>query len=130
MGLLQKAADKTGSDPEKSKRGAAGSGPKNTEEAISNFHNTHLSFQGIVLEIPPEIRGETQEAFCEKVSRMVSAFGLVFPLSPGNALVLIPDELDRELLAHRLSKSLHTQVLSCFQANDPGRALELLAPYR
>lgn len=130
MGLLQKAADKNGSEPEKNKRGTAGAGPENIEEAIRNFHNTHLAFQGIVLEIPPEDRGETQEAFCEKVSWMLSAFGMAFPLSPKNVLVLIPDDLDRDLLAHRFSKSLNTPVLSCFQANDSGKALELLAPYR
>jgi hypothetical protein len=129
MGLLQKAANKAGSEPEKTKTGA-GAGSETTETRIRNFYNTHLSFQGIVLEIPPENRGETQEAFCEKVSYMASAFGLVFLLSPANTLVLIPDKLDRELLAHRLSKSLNTRVLYGFQADDPGRALTLLAPYR
>jgi hypothetical protein len=130
MGLLQKAADKTGSESEKNKTGTAGAEPENTEEVIRNFHNTHRAFQGIVLEIPPENRGETREAFRKKVSWMVSALGLVFSLSPKNVLVLVPDDLDRELLAHRLSKSLNTPVLSCFQANDSGKALELLAPYR
>jgi hypothetical protein len=128
MGLLRKAADKAGSEPEKNTNGAVAE-PGHIEGFIRNFYHTHLFFQGIVLEIPPENRGETREAFGEKVSRMVSAFGPVFPLSPENLLVLIPDKLDRELLAHRLSKSLNTRVLFCFQADDPARALALLAPY-
>jgi hypothetical protein len=128
MGLLRKAADKAGSEPEKNKPESAGH--SGAETAIRNFHAMHFSFQGIVLEIPPENRGETREAFCEKASRMASAFGLAIPLSRENALMLIPEKLDRELLAHRLSKSLNTRVLYSFQADDPGGALALLAPYR
>jgi hypothetical protein len=129
MGLLQKAADKAGSEPENNTTEAAGD-HEYIEGIIRNFHHTQGSFQGIILEIPPENRGESREVFCEKVSLMASAFGQVFPLSPENLLVLIPDKLDRELLAHRLSKSLNTQVPACFSADDPPGALALLAPYR
>jgi hypothetical protein len=60
---------------------------------------------------------------------MVSSFGSAFFLPPGNCLVLFPETIDRELLAHRLSKGLAAQVLYHFQADDPGIALQRLIPY-
>jgi hypothetical protein len=107
MGLLSKAAVKTGP------------GPGNTEQKIREYHKNHPAFQGMVLKFP---RNDT-------ISRAVSAFGAVLSLSPENSLVLIPGDVDRELLAHRLSKTLKAQVLYQFQADDPGQALSLLAPY-
>ncbi|MDR1239665.1 MAG: hypothetical protein LBK27_06100 [Treponema sp.] len=104
MGLLSKAAVKAG----------------DTEYEVREYHKTHPSFQCLVLEFPWE----------EKLSRMTANFGVAFPLSPENSLVLIPGGMDRELLAHRLSKSLPARILNQFQAADPGEALELLAPYR
>jgi hypothetical protein len=37
--------------------------------------------------------------------------------------------VDRELLAHRLSKSLGVRVLCHFQAENPGMAMLQLGPY-
>jgi hypothetical protein len=104
MGLLRKAAVKAG----------------DAGYEIREYHKNQPSFQGIVLNIP----------FDPKISRMLSDLGAAFSLSPENTLALIPGALDRELLAHRLSKSLNAPVLFQFQADDPGRALDLLKPYR
>jgi hypothetical protein len=104
MGLLSKAAVKAG----------------DTGYEIQEFHKNHGSFQGIVLQFSDD----------KKLSRMVSNFGVAFLLSPENSLVLIPGGMDRELLAHRLSKSLEAPVLYQFQAGEPGEALDLLAPFR
>jgi hypothetical protein len=104
MGLLSKAAVKAG----------------DAEYEIREYHKNQPSFQGIVLKI----------AFDQKLSRMLSGLGAAGFLSPENTLVLIPETVDRELLAHRLSKSLNAQVLYQFEADDPGKALDLLEPYR
>jgi hypothetical protein len=104
MGLLRKAAVKNG----------------NAEDEIREYQKNQPFFQGIVLNI----------SFDPKISRMLSDLGAAVSLSPENTLALIPDALDRELLAHRLSKSLKAPVLFQFQADDPGRALDLLKPYR
>jgi hypothetical protein len=104
MGLLSKAAVKTG----------------DAAYEIREDHKNQPFFQGIVLKI----------SFDQKISRMMSYLGAAGPLSGENTLVLIPQTVDRELLAHRLSKSLHAQVLYQFEADDPGKALDLLEPYR
>jgi hypothetical protein len=104
MGLLSKAAVKAG----------------DAEYEIREYHKNQPSFQGIVLKI----------SFDQKISRIVSDLGAAVSLSWKNTLVLIPEFLDRELLAHRLSKSLNAQVLYQFEADDPGEALYLLEPYR
>jgi hypothetical protein len=97
-------------------------------DEIRRYHKGCASFQGIVLE-SPRGDGETKTDFTEKVSRMVSSFSSVFPLSRGNCLMLFPETMDRELLAHRLSKSLTVRVLRHFQADDPGMAMIQLGPY-
>ncbi|MDR1100169.1 MAG: hypothetical protein LBL28_06770 [Treponema sp.] len=148
MGLLQKAVVKA--SPESAEPGIAGAGedlilpsengtpgdksgeaagPPGLEHELREYHKNHPAFQGIVLAVPPPEDGETAGGFFEKVSRTVRFFGTLFPLSPENGLVLVPDNIDRELLSHRLSKSLNTRTLYHFMADDPGAALSLLDPY-
>ncbi|MDR2258829.1 MAG: hypothetical protein LBE14_06745 [Treponema sp.] len=107
----------------------AGQSREEIARGLRQYHTNHPSFQGILLEPPRKERGEAKNGFTERVSRMVSSFGSVFPLPPGNCLVLFPETIDRELLAHRLSKSLDSQVLRHFQADDPGTAIIQLGPY-
>jgi hypothetical protein len=141
MGLLSKAAVKADLEPD-----SPGKGPKDNRrrssaqknspvpDIIANelrqYHTIHSSFQGIVIASPGGKKaGDGQGEFAERISQMVSSFGSVFSLPPGNYLVLFPETMDRELLAHRLSKSLNTRVLYHFQADDPGIALQQLISY-
>jgi hypothetical protein len=100
-----------------------------TADEIRQYHSSHASFQGIILEIPQGENGETAADFSEKVFRMISAFGSVSSLPAGNCMALFPETIDRELLAHRLSKSLKTRMLYHFQADDPGMAMAQIGPY-
>jgi hypothetical protein len=127
-GALIPPAVKETQAPQKGKGLFAAAGKEKTGQEIQEYRKTHPAFQAIVLELP-ENAGETGESFGEKVSRMAGAFGSVLSLPPGNSLVLIPANLDRELLAHRLSKSLNTRILCQFEADDPDKALSLLGPY-
>jgi hypothetical protein len=115
MGLLSKASVRTE--------------PDGLEKKIREYHKENPVFQGMVLVIPPGEKGKEEADFSQKISRAVSSFGLANPLSPKNCLILIPEKMDRELLAHRLLQSLKTQVLYHFQADDPVRALAELRPY-
>ena len=83
------------------------------EEEISLFHRMHLDFSCIVLENP----GDTD--FCSKVTVIVDKTGTVLSLPSGHSLILLPIVLDRELIAHRLSKTLNTKILLSFEANNP-----------
>jgi hypothetical protein len=124
MGLLSKAVVKV--NPELDKTGQV---QREIADEIRQYLKNQSVFQGIILKFPPGETGEAEADFAGKVSRMVSSFGSVFPLSAGNCLLLLPETMDRELLAHRLSQSLKTRVLYQFQADDPGMAIIQLGPY-
>jgi hypothetical protein len=125
--LIPPAAGETRAPKKEQEPFTAGEKEKTGRE-IQEYRKSHPVFQAIVLDFPGGA-GETGESFGEKVSRMVGNFGSALSLSPGSSLVLIPENMDRELLAHRLSKSLNAQVLCQFAADDPGKALTLLDPY-
>jgi len=88
--------------------------PAAVEEAIAQFNKEYLDFSCIVLENP----GENAD-FCKKVTAMIDKAGAVIPLPSGRPLILFPLDLDRELIAHRLTKTLKTGLLLSFEANNP-----------
>jgi len=101
--------------------------PSTVEEEIAQFHSTHLDFNCIVLENPcaageSEYSSVEKDDFCEKVSVMIGKMGTVVPLPSGHPLILFPIVVDRELIAHRLSKTLKTKLLLSFEANNPENA--------
>ncbi|MDR2028541.1 MAG: hypothetical protein LBP93_03270 [Treponema sp.] len=107
-------------------------GPEKTEDlskVLTQYHKFYPSFQGIVLE-PPDTFGEDEkdELFCQ-ISAMVSSFATVTPLPSRRSLILFPKSMDRELVMHRLIKSLKAEVLCTFEADNPDSALELIQPY-
>ena len=89
------------------------------EEAITQFHYIHFDFNCIVLDNPA---GEKIN-FCEKVSSMLDTMGTTIPLTSDRPLILFPIAMDRELIAHRLSKTLNTKILLSFAASSPESAL-------
>ena len=88
------------------------------EEKLNQFHQMHLEFSCIVLERPA-----AETSFCERVSAMVDHTGTVIPLPSDRPLILFPIMMDRELIAHRLSRTLSTKVLLSFEASNPDNAL-------
>jgi hypothetical protein len=98
-------------------------------KALSQYHQSYPSFQGILLE-PPDTMGEDEkDDFPRQISAMVSSFAVVVEFPPRRSLILFPTSMDRELLMHRLTKSLKTGALFAFEADNPDTALEMLRPY-
>ena len=96
------------------------------EKQIADYYRMHLDFNCIVLECPPagsEHGVSGQLNFCGKVSAIIEKTGTVIPLPSGRPLILSPIMIDRELIAHRLSKTLDTEVLMSFEANNPENVL-------
>jgi hypothetical protein len=60
---------------------------------------------------------------------MVSSFGSVIPVSSAHILILFQKSLDRELIAHRLSKSLVSTTILDFEADNSEGVFALIAPY-
>jgi len=105
MGLLSRAVNNT-TEPF----------PDTPEGSIAKFSGTYSNFNCILLEIPQNTEDNTD--FCKKVTTMVGKMGTVIPLPNGRPLVMLPLPLDRELIAHRLSKTLNAKILLSFQADS------------
>jgi hypothetical protein len=102
-------------------------------EALLKYSRTAPAFQGIVLQTPRKpARGtprETPEEFFRRLAFIVDSFARVVKLPSNDALVLLPDTRDRELISHRLSKTLNTPSLTSFESEKPEQAFSLLQPY-
>jgi hypothetical protein len=126
MGLLSRAV--TAHSPAASVRVFSGARPghpggeKAVLNALQNYWRLNPSFQGIVLE-GPKTPGEAEfELFFDAAASMASSVGRAVPLPSKNILILFPQAPDRELLTHRLVKSLRTRALASFEAKSPGEA--------
>ncbi|WP_010255901.1 hypothetical protein [Treponema primitia] len=103
--------------------------PEGIRTKITGYHQNNTDFQGILLEAPAVAPKSSNAPFAEHVSVMAGAFGPLIVLPSKRVLVLLPPSLDREIVAHRLSKSLGAEVLVCFETDVPDKALELIQPY-
>ena len=110
MGLLSKAAVQHSSEPESP--AIAG-----LRAFIEEYQTISGVFQCIVL-----------NADAAAVNPTVAHFGAVHALRSG-CLVLAPRSMDRELLAHRLSKSLNADILCQCGADSAESALQSLADW-
>ncbi|MDR2079389.1 MAG: hypothetical protein LBP74_06700 [Treponema sp.] len=96
---------------------------------IAGYQQSNSNFQGVLLETPEGSAKNSDASFPERVSVMAGALGLIVVLPSKRVLILFPLHLDRELIAHRLSTSLATEALVCFEADNPDKTLELIRPY-
>ena len=77
---------------------------------IKEYSDINKQFQCIVLASIED----GQDFLLSKTSAMLASLGTAYLLPGGNCLVLIPGNIDRELLGHRLSHSIKTPVLHHF----------------
>jgi len=105
MGLLSKAANFVT--------------PDSLEEIISRYHEENHTINCIFLDNP----GAEDGGFCKRISEMINSAGKVIPLSKGRPLILLAPGMDRELIAHRLSRILKTAPLLSFESDSPEKAI-------
>ena len=117
MGLLSRAADRSSAEPPET---------NTLEESIARYYEDNGNFHCLVFEYPASAGGDEKAGLINKVSEMINKAGLVVPLSLSRPLILLPLSIDRELIAHRISKSLKTMPLLSFEANNPENALSKL----
>ena len=140
MGLLSKAAARTarpGRGPDNGN--SVGVPPEyalvcilpgELQNEIIKYSNTFTSIHGIVLACPRNYDEEKErETFCGQVSRIVAALGSAVSLSSRHILVLFSNTIYLELLAHRLSRSLETEVPVVFQADNAKAVVEYIRPF-
>ena len=120
MGLLSKAGGrsnkKSAPPPAETEKTLAGNFPIETK--LAQFHQMHHEFNCVVL--APAVK---EAGFCEKVTAMLDKTGSVIPLPLDRPLILFSAEIDRELIAHRLSKTLNAKILLSFTADNVENAL-------
>jgi hypothetical protein len=104
--------------------------PAELKNEIIKYCNTFTSVNGIILAYPRNYDEKKEgESFCNQVNRMTAALGTAIPLSARYSLVLFANTVDRELLAHRLSGSLETEVPVVFQADDVNAVVDYIRPF-
>jgi hypothetical protein len=110
--------------PETNPRVSAAGGGESIQTFLEKFAGNYKTFHGIVLNAGNGKSGKKN--LSALASEMVSRIGAAAALPDGNCLILASEDVDRELLAHRLGKSIKTKVLLQFSADSAGGALEEL----
>ena len=123
MGLLSRAAKKNkngaASKPAPAKAGILEARPGVLEELINHYLREYKNFGCVVFEKP---HNKTEKDVCKELIEMLDILGDVVPLTPERQLILLPPTLDRDLIAHRLSKNINIKAILSFQANNPESA--------
>jgi len=116
MGLLDRVEQGTAEPALKSIK-TSDSPPKTLKEKIAQFQGNRENINCILFDIP----GNTgdKEGFCRRIAKMLEKAGTVIPLETGRPLVLLPLSMDRELVAHRISKSFDSAPVFSFEADNP-----------
>ncbi|GHU51386.1 hypothetical protein FACS1894200_11500 [Spirochaetia bacterium] len=92
---------------------------------IYRFNETFPVFHGIVLESLP---ASESSQLGTRAAKMISLLGVSIVLPQFRALILLSGALDRELIEHRLCKSLNAQSLFSFKIDNAERAFALIKP--
>jgi hypothetical protein len=107
-----------------SKAGARNSGQ--IKEVLVQYHRAHAVFNGIIFEAP---KNRGQPGYIDPVAAITASFAVTLSLPVFRCLMLFPSSVDKELVAHRISKILKREALCIFESKSTGRALEYLRPY-
>jgi hypothetical protein len=111
MGLLSKAASW---------------GIGQIKKELIQYQRTHGVFCGIIFEAPEP---NEYQGFIEQISAMTVFFALTLPLPVYRCLILFSSSIDKELVAHRISKILNTKVRLIFESESPEKAFESFQSY-
>jgi hypothetical protein len=149
MGLLSKAAEKkqnsikgAAENPLRGKREFQGEVPVPPEykaadrlpgelkNEIIRHCNMFTSIHGIIVSYPKNYNEEKEgESFIQQLNRITAVLGTAVSLSPRYSLVLFSNTVDRELLAHRLSRTLKAETPVVFQSDNVASVVEYIRPF-
>ncbi|MCL2094314.1 MAG: hypothetical protein FWH12_09015 [Treponema sp.] len=90
---------------------------------LQHYMEHHPVFNCILFENPVLVEGQYPESMYDNIAAMIGEAGVVIPMPDERPLVLLPIKIDRELLLHRISKSLHAEPLISFESNNISTAL-------
>jgi hypothetical protein len=96
---------------------------ENLRQTLLDYGLSNPVYQGIVLDTPKDTGQDKFDKYFSLVSFMVASFGKTIRLPTDCALILLPGTKDRQLISHRLAKTLRANVLADFEAENPEQAL-------
>lgn len=137
MGLLSRAVTANSLEfhpGQAAAQGPAGGRPKGSgadavRDMIWGYWIQNSPCQGIVLGLPKYAGEAGVEQFFAAAASIAASFGGSIRLPSKNILILFSHALDRELLVHRLTKTLRTRVLISFDAVSPGEIFSRIQPW-
>ena len=88
---------------------------------ITQYHAVHRNFYCILLESAEQEKSKPD--FFRKLEKMAGNMGITGLVNRGAAMILLPVEIDGELIAHRLSKCLNAEPVLTFETNNPEYAI-------
>ncbi|MDR2634283.1 MAG: hypothetical protein LBC51_11790 [Treponema sp.] len=145
----QGASEKAGFEPAPEapgtpERSAPGETPLPEQQALSQASAERKPPESLALDVPEEIRrfythkppqSTVQGVLfalsgdAAQVLPVLASLGSLIPISGDYLLVLFQKPVDRELLAHRLSRSLRLRTVVTFEADTPENLEALLRSY-
>ena len=96
---------------------------------LQQFQNEHGAFHCILFENYETESDGTGASTYDLLSAMVPTLGMVIPLPDERPLILLPKKIDRDLVVHRLSKSINSQALDSFEAAGINGALNRITAF-
>jgi hypothetical protein len=87
------------------------------KKKVAEYQKVYRVFGCILLE--SQDNEKSKRDFCEALAKAAGNIGITSPINNSHALILLPSEMDRELIAHRLSKSLDAEPVLSFRAANP-----------
>ena len=110
-------ADGTASQPVQKKDEVSKEDLDLLRNKISQYQAVNQDFNCILLK--KNDYEKDNAVFYERLAKMMGTMGIINPIVNDFALILLPAEIDGELIAHRLSKSLNAESALSFKANSP-----------
>jgi len=124
MGLLNKAKIMNSSDTRSIVSGEGAAFPGNILDTLKSFHRENPLFHCILL----QKNDGTGKALAQSIELLINGYHAVcVGLSSGKCLVLLPGGLDKDIFAHRLSKSTGSLMLSQSSADSISVAVDTLS---
>ena len=94
--------------------------PGSVEEKIYQFYDVYKVLNCIVFDT------KEKKNQARLIQNIIDRAGSVLALPSGNSLILLRGKVDRELIAHRLSKSLNLVSIMSLESKKPEKLIDIL----
>ncbi|MDR2659014.1 MAG: hypothetical protein LBC27_03375 [Spirochaetaceae bacterium] len=104
-------------------------GLETVRRKLDHYKKIYSPLQGFVLDFPKEFEEKAKQNFYKQIGGMISSFGAAIRLPSRRVLVLLSQDYDCALVAHRICGNLETAALLFFESNNTDIILNLIRDY-